>query len=1215
MQTYDNYLTKILHSEPYVRVLIGGIDVTSRLVRDEGIETDTLLDTPELGVYTSSAVEVFLTNHDNYFSAKQNPNFFTENSTEDNPLPSDGWRVPVVIQGGFHHKDLEPRVFFYGEIEEIFQIPGVRQVRVLVLDLSTRLRRALVDNVGETVSRNLFGGIDSPNYTEVNPVYQLGNGDLPVSRESFSARIKDEELRVHPALPTGGALGDYHDVSVNLSTGVLTFGAEPPDKDDTTIFATFKTAYRYRTAEFLIHALAEAQGVYRGMSLEESVFARMLLKSPTLRHPQLKVTSRGRPRHGVSRPLVRGIASDLDGVYLCGDRALLKYERRTETEFDNYSLMGQCPDNATLLEIVQHGDDFLLLSSASFSGHLQSKIWRFRGNAWSELAGPGSGDPTSAYPYSYDTSLDAVSDNRKSFVVNGDYLYYVFGSNSGTARNGVRRVNLITGNIGTVFSQGSNADYGIDFVIDGLSLFVFVCQRGAEDNNYFRIFRMGLDGSGAVDIYSEQFDRRDGFYPATASDIVVLDGHFYFVYTEHRTELISGRSELSRLPVTGGTREVLKRYDNALYAARSLSVYKNKVYWVEGQWISAFGGKQYPTFSDAGHLQSCDTDGTVTDHGGAWRSYVDGEGGTGFGVHTAFASNLWHDNLTDSLFFIAGYGIATDVIARDNILTDDTPVAQDLTNWVWLQWGQNLATRVSVLHTNGRSTWELMSEIARTVDYEIGFTEAHAELETFYATYPAIDRFAPRQYLFFRPKAARESELILDGSVNVEIGNALDTTLIFNHILVPYGDGVWPEPDPELIAEHGSRPFPVRTSLLQGHDQAWAEILGKLYLERQRVPRHKVSILLKYAPHLETGQYVEISSEWNSFKRVPFQLTQVEHFSEVWQTRIEAREITVASSPLRFDEPVFDAEYILGSTISVDLPVASGGLSPITYTLENLPDGVTFVDDPPSYSGTATKIGTSILTYQASDASDPKLTATARFRLSVRDRISESVGIGVPGLRVYLLDNLSDTARVFSSTTDDLPREIANDRQLPAGDYFDATATSTHLIVLDKSGTGDRVRFFSLQTGAEDGTPINLDSDRQTGEPRGDWRAIAYHPTNNLLYVMNLYGVLRTYKSDRTQDTSKSVDLDLCADWQAMAFRVESHGVVTLLTLIGNLPVVLAWDITQPESGPARFPAKDVFLHEKLLDWTGIGVVQSSQKLYACRRNSPSIFEYDLLTE
>ena len=1217
MQTYDNYLTKITHSLPYVRVLIAGIDVTSRLVRDEGIETDTLLDTPELGVYTSSAVEVFLTNHDNYFSAKQNPNFFTENSREDNPLPSNGWRVPVVIQGGFHHEDLEPRVFFYGEIEEIYQIPGVRHVRVLVLDLSTRLRRAVVDNVGESVTRNLVGGIDSPDYMEVNPVYQLGIGDLPVSRESFSARIGTEELRVHPALPEGGALGDYHDISVNLNTGELTFGGEPPDKDDTTIFATFKTAYRYRTPEFLIYALAEAQGIYRGMSLKERTFAKSLLQSATLRHPQLKVTSLGRPKIGLAKPLIRGIASDLDGVYLCGDRSVFRYQRRTETEFDTYTEIGTCPDQAALLEIVQHGSDLILLSSSSFDGHLASKIWRLRGGTWTTLASSGSGDPTTAFPYSYDKSVDPVSDNRKSFVVHEDYLYYVFGNNSSSlTRNGVRRLNLVSGTIETVFRQGNTADYGIDFVIDSDNLYFFVCQRGTEDNNYLRIFKGKLDGLELTEIYTEQFDRREGFYPATASDIVVFDSHFYFVFTEHRTSLRNGRAELSRLPVSGGTREILERYDNALYSARSLTVYKNRVYWVEGQWIVGFSGKEYPTFSDAGHLKSCDSDGTVTDHGGAWRSFVDKTGGTGFGVHTAFPSNLWHDNLTDSLFFIAGYGIPIDVTERNNILTSDDAVASDLTNWVWLQWGQNLATRISVLHTNGRSTWELMSEIARTVDYEIGFTEGHRELETYYATYPAIDKFSPRQYLFFRPKQARASELILDGSVNVEIGNALDTTLIFNHILVPYGDGVWPEPDDDLILKHGSRPFPVRTSLLQGHDEAWAEILGKIYLERQRVPRQKINVLLKYAPQLETGQYVEVTSRWNSFERVPFQLTQVEHFSELWQTRIEAREITVASSPLRFDEPVFDAEFILGQSVSVTLPVASGGLSPITYTLENLPDGLTFTEDPPSYNGTTSAIGTSVVTYQASDSSEPKLTATARFRLSVRDKVSESVAVAIPGLRAYLIDNLLNTARVFNTTSDDLPREIANDRSLGDGNYFDATATSNHLIALDKSGDGDRVRFFGLRDGMEDGASINLDADRQSGEPRGDWRGIAYNPVDRMLYVMNLFGTLRVYGSgsDRSQDTSKSVTLDLCADWQSIAFQNES-GTLTLLTLVRNMPVVLGWDISQPVSGPARFPQKDVLLHEKLLDWTGIDVVHSRQRLYACRRSSPFIYEYNLLTE
>ena len=421
MRTYNEYLTEVQHSQPFVKVSIGGVDVTPRLIRDMGLETDAILDTPELSVFTASDVTIYLTNHDNYLSVKQNPNFFTENG-----LDASGWRVPVLIQGGF--VGLPARVFFYGEIEDVYQVPGKRFVRILVLDLSTRLRHALVDDFGESVTRDLTGAEDAPSYSEVNPVYQLGVGDLPISRESLSARIGNEHLTVHPALPEGGASGDYRDIAVNLNTGILTFGGEPPDKNRTTLNLTFKTTYRYRTPEFLVYELAKTQGLYADMSVDESRFARTLLQSPTLKHSRNVVTSLGRPKSQTDKPIIRGITSDLNGVYLCGDRSLLHYERRGLLELDTTTLLGVCPDtDAVLLSVLKDGDNFYLLSTSSQSG-LSSKIWRFDGSTWTELAGPSNGEPSAAFPYDFNpepnSDINLVSDNRKGFTVHAGSVSY-----------------------------------------------------------------------------------------------------------------------------------------------------------------------------------------------------------------------------------------------------------------------------------------------------------------------------------------------------------------------------------------------------------------------------------------------------------------------------------------------------------------------------------------------------------------------------------------------------------------------------------------------------------------------------------------------------------------------------------------------------------------------------------------------------------------------
>ena len=1209
MRTYNEYLTEVQHSQPFVKVSIGGIDVTNRLVRDMGIETDALLDTPALSVFTASEVVVHLTNHDNYFSAKQRPNFFTDNS-----LDASGWRVPLLIQGGF--VGLPARVFFYGEIEEVRQVAGKRFVRVLVLDLSTRLRHALVDDFGEPVTRDLFGATDAPNYKEVNPVYQLGVGDLPISRESLMARIGNENLTVHPSLPAGGASGDYRDIAVNLNTGVLTFGGEPPSKNKTTLALSFKTVYRYRAPEFLVHALAKSQGLYAGMSVDEARFARTLLQSPTLRHSRNVVSSLGRPKSQTDKPVIRGITSDLSGVYLCGDRSLLQYQRRGTLDLDTTTLLGACPDTgATFLSVIKDGSNFYLLSSASFSGHLQSKIWKFDGTTWTELAGPTNGQPTTAYPYDYVTATDPVSDNRKSFILHSGYLYFVYGNNSTTGglniqRNGVRRINVSTGTIETVFSQGSAADYGIDFIIHSNQLYVFVCQRGSGNQNFLRLFRMGLSGNSSTEILTEQFDRTEGFYPGTVSDIAVLGNHFYFVFAQHRTRIASGIAELSRLPVAGGTRGVLKKYENMLYGPRSLTEYKGRIYFVEGQWVSSLSNKTYPTFSDAGHLQSIDRHGMIVDDGGAWRSYYDKEGGTGLGMHTAFPSNIHHDNLTDSLFFIAGYGLPIDVDA-DSIQTVNTPIVQDLTNWVWLQYGQNLSTRISEFHTNGISTWELMSRLARTVDWEIGFTEAVEELKAFYAANPTVQAFTPKRYLFFRPRSTTQSDLVLDGSVNVQVSAAVDRTLVFNHIVVAYGDGYWTEKDDALIAEIGSRFFEINTRLLSAQDGAWAEILARRSLERQRVPRQKVSSLLKFAPQLELGQYIEITSKWNAFQEVPFKITQVEHFSDTWQTRIEGREIVVALEPLQFVDPIEDVMFMVGDSVSEVLSEATGGLSPLTYTLTGLAPGVSFAEATRAYNGTTTEAGVFLATYSVFDSSDPALSISARFKMIVKaaetstpetpetetppKKVWSGMSVVSAGTnsQVLLIENVNDMAHVYRYPNVNPSIEIT----LGSGDWVDVTGFGLNHFLLDNNANA--LRAFSADA---DLSAVSRQSTSDITLPSGNWVAVAMDGT--YAYVLNETDLtVHVFEwSTGTAQSSRNIELNLIADFTSMAVMDGK-----LHVLVGNAGLTLAYDL----SSGNRVDGNKVLI-QGVADWVGLDTsdVTGRSGLYALRESSTRVLAY-----
>lgn len=241
----------------------------------------------------------------------------------------------------------------------------------------------------------------------------------------------------------------------------------------------------------------------------------------------------------------------------------------------------------------------------------------------------------------------------------------------------------------------------------------------------------------------------------------------------------------------------------------------------------------------------------------------------------------------------------------------------------------------------------------------------------------------------------------------------------------------------------------------------------------------------------------------------------------------------------------------------------------------------------------------------ASERGDSQNRVSSVFQVVVSaDAARVPIALAAGTDRIYLIDNF----RKKGIRYDDVDvRSTAADITLdPNGDYWDATVTSTHLVVLDKEGGSNRLRFYLLSTGAEDGM-IDLDAGRQRGEPAGDWRGVAYNRVDSLLYVMNIYGVIRTYTASRTQNTSMSVDLDLCADWQAIDFLIENT-LATFLTLAKGLPVALAWDLSQPESGPARFPQKDGLLSDTDLNWVGMAV-DASGDLLACRENALVFFK------
>ena len=1195
MLDYNQFIKQTSHFQPRFIVEFAGVDVSHLLIEDHSVKTDTLLDTPIFNIYTTGRAEFCLNNSDDQFNTKNSSNFFTElTPTRD----SDGWETPVKISFIFDNFDAPttPRVLFVGYIEKIEEMRSPRWVRVLVLGKSGLLQRALVDDFGVSVQRNVGGPNDTKNYTSENPVFELPRNSAPISRGSVTAEIGNSPLEVLPEIPLAGVYANYKYAAVNLDTGDLFLGGEPPRKKDARIDVSFKAAYRYKTPEALVSLLLEKSGIYSDtqLSFDERNFAKTLIESPVLEHNLPQWSSHGRPQFiteqsGQHVPVARYIQTHDDAprgrvFYFGGDRHLLQYRRRDEVsgELDEYKVLAQSPVDESIIQFVRHGEDFYVLTVTDWRGR-HAKLWKVTNalntndTAWTEVSGAY---PTASHFYDHIDQVNPVADNRKNFRVLNGFLYYVFLDGNET---GIRRFDLSSDpaspTIHTIHSGAAGVtaltttELSWDFWIEDNTIYTFHCQRlpentGENNTNFLRVFSFALttDFSSSSGwnpvrdfervsgmIHSETLVKAEDWKVRMVSDVAFRNNSLYFVLTYSRNLNRVGFSEIRKLDISSPGRVVLKTYDNALYSARSLVEHGGLIYFVEGTWLSGIRGVPtftYPTFKDAGHFYSVDVMDQLTDRGPVWRTV---RGTDGLGQYTAFCSNLLNDGT--NLHVIGGYGLLansnSDSIQSTDIVDSEV---RNTNNFMWLQYGKELSAKIPVFRTNDRTVWELLEELAIVCDFEVGFTSGQDEIVEFKKTYPHLT-LDEKGYLFFRKRdldPAKVSGLSLDEGDLVGVSSELDTLLVFNYVSVPVGDGVWIDEDENRQPDDPVRAFPVPSQLLGSENYAWAELLTSRILERHKEPLLKIRLPVKFLPQVERGHIIQITSEYHSFENLPFRVTQVMHNGNNWQTEIEAREV-----PGVLDPPV-----VVPSDAGLVVPTESLG-----------------------------------------------------------------VALVADSTRILLIDNVSKYVRAYSAVYDDKgsfadqSRSVSGDLNLGPGDFFDATlvprtpgtpGTPEGLVVLDKSAvlnSENRLRLFP-----SDGTSeilfVDLDADRKTGELAGDWRGVAYNAQDQLLYVMNVLGAIRTYKlSDRMQNESLSLNLDLEADWQGIEFAVDNR-VDTLLTLVGNVPTVLAWDLSQHAgSGIARFLQKDVVLSENVAGWTGIAV--HGDTLFGCHGGTPGFSAFD----
>ena len=445
-------------------------------------------------------------------------------------------------------------------------------------------------------------------------------------------------------------------------------------------------------------------------------------------------------------------------------------------------------------------ESFYVLSANTLSGDIthdttfnQVRIQKYveSTDTWSTLLDPTTDRPQLAHPVDLINEIGEYADNRKNFqVVRRSSKTLIFYRRVQTSEAGIAYYNETDDTLTNIYSEtfGTNdgLPYSMDFVLDersdGIYVYTFVVKYTVSGSTFtsatLKIYRERVEPSAAqTEIFSETFTGTTGTdeYPISVSDIILADDRskFYFVleyFSESTTE--AGKSELCEIAKSGsGSRTVLKTYDDPLVGPRSPVKRGSDYFYLEGGWTRRASDDDdqpdkfyYP--NEGGHLIEIESNGDITDHGVVWRSAdvldspdPENEDGIydGWGLFNAAVSNTVVDD-RGNLHFIVGYGVPY-AIANNLPIGSILGPAPDASNFVWLQWGKDLASKVPLFPTGGSQSWGLIARLAQSMNWEIGFGPRKRKVDALQAADASITDWQANTSFFLRPRTIIPAEL------------------------------------------------------------------------------------------------------------------------------------------------------------------------------------------------------------------------------------------------------------------------------------------------------------------------------------------------------------------------------------------------------------------------------------------------------------------------
>lgn len=390
-----------------------------------------------------------------------------------------------------------------------------------------------------------------------------------------------------------------------------------------------------------------------------------------------------------------------------------------------------------------------------------------------------------------------------------------------------------------------------------------------------------------------QIQRHGGLWgastPTTSGILTFLD--------RGATFFIAAGAVLYRVNVKTCVFEILKRYENITFAARSLVAINGRVYGFEGSHynfindglvinretgVAEYRRSRFRDVDDdwrqqCGNLISIANDETeITSHG-IWTSaapienpYYDQENPDAFyGIHTGTASPIVAS--ADDIRLVTGYGDYRKVVSDDP--EEET---QRYGNVAWLQFDTELKRRIPILETNNRTIYDIIREIARLTNSIISF-----DGETF--TLKPRDTDAPAQYSLDLNAHTLEQPI-------EDITPYTDKANRYNSIVINYGEGKQYRKSTPTANADGVKEYAIDTPWGE-ENIAWIRQWADAFLARFSVTRHIVVIQLKPSMHLKLGNIVEINAAERVHLSGRYQVIEATHF--IPEKRTEARFVSL----------------------------------------------------------------------------------------------------------------------------------------------------------------------------------------------------------------------------------------------------------------------------------------------------------------------------------